>query len=160
MTAIPTRSSGLDAGANDYVTKPFKFPVLLAAHPRAAPPSTNSRKTLSSSSGPIPSSPAQKMLIDEAEKKIPPGPRRETNILEVSLIAPPEGVVVAGRALARGLGLQTPASRTHTLGNPYLPAPPENRTRSLQRGVCSSPKREATDWWLDPDQGTPSAPKG
>ena len=27
---------GLDAGANDYVTKPFKFPVLLGPDPRPA----------------------------------------------------------------------------------------------------------------------------
>ena len=47
---------GLDAGANDYVAKPFKFPVLLARI-RAHCASTNSPRTRSSTSGPIRSSP-------------------------------------------------------------------------------------------------------
>jgi DNA-binding response OmpR family regulator len=47
---------GLDAGANDYVTKPFKFPVLLARI-RAQLRSTSSPRTRSSSSGPTRSSP-------------------------------------------------------------------------------------------------------
>ena len=29
---------GLDAGANDYITKPFKFPVLLSPYARSAAP--------------------------------------------------------------------------------------------------------------------------
>ncbi|MEM9852448.1 MAG: response regulator transcription factor, partial [Pseudomonadota bacterium] len=60
---------GLDAGANDYVSKPFKFPVLLArirAQLRQHEQSEDAVFTL----GPYTFKPAAKMLIDEAEKKI------------------------------------------------------------------------------------------
>ena len=61
---------GLDAGANDYVTKPFKFPVLLArirAQLRTHEQSEDAVFQL----GPYTFKPAQKMLVDEkAGKKI------------------------------------------------------------------------------------------
>ncbi|MBT5296126.1 MAG: response regulator transcription factor, partial [Octadecabacter sp.] len=59
---------GLDAGANDYVTKPFKFPVLMArirAQLRTHEQSEDAVFTL----GPYTFQPAQKMLITEDEKK-------------------------------------------------------------------------------------------
>lgn len=60
---------GLDAGANDYVTKPFKFPVLLArirAQLRTHEQSEDAVFQL----GPYTFKPAMKMLIDERDRKI------------------------------------------------------------------------------------------
>ncbi len=60
---------GLDAGANDYVTKPFKFPVLLArirAQLRQHEQSEDAVFQL----GPYTFKPAQKMLVTEEDKKI------------------------------------------------------------------------------------------
>jgi DNA-binding response OmpR family regulator len=71
---------GLDAGANDYVTKPFKFPVLLArirAHLRTHEQSEDAVFQL----GPYTFKPAQKMLVDEKDKKIRLT-EKETNILK------------------------------------------------------------------------------
>jgi DNA-binding response OmpR family regulator len=81
---------GLDAGANDYVTKPFKFPVLLArirAQLRTHEQSEDAVFNL----GPYTFKPAQKMLITEDEKKIRLT-EKETNILKF-LHRAPEGVV-------------------------------------------------------------------
>ena len=71
---------GLDAGANDYVTKPFKFPVLLArmrAQLRQHEQSEYANFTL----GPYTFKPAMKMLITEDERKIRLT-EKETNILK------------------------------------------------------------------------------
>lgn len=74
---------GLDAGANDYVTKPFKFPVLLArirAQLRQHEQSEDAVFQL----GPYTFKPSMKMLIDERERKIRLT-EKETNILKVPL---------------------------------------------------------------------------
>ena len=71
---------GLDAGANDYVTKPFKFPVLLArirAQLRTHEQSEDAIFQL----GPYTFKPAMKMLIDGKDKKIRLT-EKETNILK------------------------------------------------------------------------------
>lgn len=71
---------GLDAGANDYVTKPFKFPVLLArirAQLRIHEQSEDAIFQL----GPYTFKPAQKMLIDGNDRKIRLT-EKETNILK------------------------------------------------------------------------------
>ncbi len=71
---------GLDAGANDYVTKPFKFPVLLArirAQLRTHEQSEDAVFQL----GPYTFKPAQKMLITENDKKVRLT-EKETNILK------------------------------------------------------------------------------
>ena len=60
---------GLDAGANDYVTKPFRFGVLLArirAHLRSHEQSEDAVFKI----GPYSFRPSAKMLTDAAEKKI------------------------------------------------------------------------------------------
>lgn len=60
---------GLDAGANDYVLKPFKFSVLLArirAHLRSHEASEDAVYRV----GPYEFRPAMRMLLDEAQKKI------------------------------------------------------------------------------------------
>jgi DNA-binding response OmpR family regulator len=71
---------GLDAGANDYVAKPFKFPVLLArirAQLRTHEQSEDAVFQL----GPYTFKPAQKMLVTENDKKVRLT-EKETNILK------------------------------------------------------------------------------
>ncbi|MGL6212000.1 MAG: response regulator transcription factor [Paracoccaceae bacterium] len=71
---------GLDAGANDYVTKPFKFPVLLARI-RAQLRTHEQSEDAIVQMGPYTFKPAQKMLLDAKEKKIRLT-EKETNILK------------------------------------------------------------------------------
>ena len=71
---------GLDSGADDYVTKPFKFAVLAArirAHLRAHEQSEHAVFHI----GPYEFRPAQKMLVDAKLKKIRLT-EKETNILK------------------------------------------------------------------------------
>ncbi|MEM8988324.1 MAG: response regulator transcription factor [Pseudomonadota bacterium] len=71
---------GLDAGANDYVTKPFKFGVLLArvrAHLRSHEQSEDAVFKV----GPYEFRPAVKLLIADNDKKIRLT-EKETNILK------------------------------------------------------------------------------
>ena len=76
----PTRSWASRPGANDYVTKPFKFPVLLArirAQLRTHEQSEDAIFQL----GPYTFRPAQKLLLTEDEKKVRLT-EKETNILK------------------------------------------------------------------------------
>ncbi|MDR5652400.1 response regulator transcription factor [Ruixingdingia sedimenti] len=71
---------GLDAGANDYIPKPFKFPVLLArirAQLRQHEQSEDAVFQL----GPYTFKPAMKLLLDEKERKVRLT-EKETNILK------------------------------------------------------------------------------
>jgi DNA-binding response OmpR family regulator len=71
---------GLDSGADDYVSKPFKFAVLLArirAQLRSHEQSENAVFHI----GPYEFRPAQKQLIDTAKKKVRLT-EKETNILK------------------------------------------------------------------------------
>ncbi len=71
---------GLDSGANDYVAKPFKFPVLLArirAQLRQHEQSEDAVFQL----GQYTFKPAQKLLLDAKEKKVRLT-EKETNILK------------------------------------------------------------------------------
>ncbi|GGD14928.1 response regulator transcription factor [Aquisalinus flavus] len=71
---------GLDAGANDYVTKPFKFSVLLArlrAHLRSHEQSEDAVFKV----GPYEFKPAVKMLVTEKDRKIKLT-EKETSILK------------------------------------------------------------------------------
>ncbi len=102
---------GLDAGANDYITKPFKFPVLLArirAQLRQHEQSEDAVFQL----GPYSFRPAQKMLVDEAEKKIRLT-EKETNILKF-LYRAPDGVVARDVLLHEVWGYNAGVT-THTL---------------------------------------------
>jgi DNA-binding response OmpR family regulator len=70
---------GLDSGANDYIAKPFKLPVLLArirSQLRAHEQSEDAVFGI----GPYTFRPANKLLLDEAAKKIRLT-EKETNIL-------------------------------------------------------------------------------
>ena len=102
---------GLDAGANDYVSKPFKFPVLLArirAQLRQHEQSEDAVFTL----GPYTFKPAAKMLIDENEKKIRLT-EKETNILKF-LYRAQDGVVARDVLLHEVWGYNAGVT-THTL---------------------------------------------
>ena len=102
---------GLDAGANDYITKPFKFPVLLArirAQLRTHEQSEDAVFQL----GPYTFRPSMKMLITEEEKKVRLT-EKETNILKF-LYRAPEGVVPRDLLLHEVWGYNAGVT-THTL---------------------------------------------
>ena len=102
---------GLDAGANDYIPKPFKFPVLLArirAQLRQHEQSEDAVFQL----GPYTFKPAMKMLIDEREKKIRLT-EKETNILKY-LYRATDGVVARDVLLHEVWGYNAGVT-THTL---------------------------------------------
>lgn len=71
---------GLDAGANDYVTKPFKFPVLLA-RVRAQLRQHEQSEDAVFKLGPYSFRPALKVLVAEDDSKIRLT-EKETNILK------------------------------------------------------------------------------
>jgi len=71
---------GLDAGANDYVTKPFRFAVLLARI-RAQVRSHETSEDATYRIGPYEFKPALKILVDQAGKKTRLT-EKETNILK------------------------------------------------------------------------------
>ena len=102
---------GLDAGANDYVSKPFKFPVLLArirAQLRQHEQSEDAVFQL----GPYTFKPAMKMLITEDDRKIRLT-EKETNILKF-LYRSSEGVVPRDILLHEVWGYNAGVT-THTL---------------------------------------------
>ncbi len=102
---------GLDAGANDYVSKPFKFPVLLArirSQLRQHEQSEDAVFTV----GPYTFKPAAKMLITEDEKKIRLT-EKETNILKF-LYRASDGVVARDVLLHEVWGYNAGVT-THTL---------------------------------------------
>ena len=102
---------GLDAGANDYITKPFKFPVLLArirAQLRQHEQSEDAIFQL----GPYTFRPSMKMLITEDERKIRLT-EKETNILKF-LYRASEGVVARDVLLHEVWGYNAGVT-THTL---------------------------------------------
>ena len=102
---------GLSAGANDYITKPFKFPVLLArirAQLRQHEQSEDAVFTI----GPYTFKPAVKMLLAEGEKKIRLT-EKETNILKF-LYRATEGVVPRDILLNEVWGYNAGVT-THTL---------------------------------------------
>lgn len=102
---------GLDAGANDYIAKPFKFPVLLArirSQLRTHEQSEDAVFTL----GPYTFKPAQKMLVTEEDKKVRLT-EKETNILKF-LYRSTEGVVPRDVLLHEVWGYNAGVT-THTL---------------------------------------------
>ena len=102
---------GLDAGANDYVTKPFKFPVLLArirAQLRQHEQSEDAVFQL----GPYSFRPSMKLLVTEDEKKIRLT-EKETNILKF-LYRSTDGVVARDTLLHEVWGYNAGVT-THTL---------------------------------------------
>ena len=123
---------GLDSGANDYVTKPFRFGVLLArirAHLRQHEQSEDAIFKV----GPYTFKPASKMLMRDDNKKIRLT-EKETAIIKF-LYRSGEQIVSRDVLLARCLGLQCRCYHPYA-GNPYLPAAPKDRARS---GPCRNP---------------------
>ena len=104
-------SSTIAAGANDYVTKPFKFPVLLArirAQLRQHEQSEDAVFQL----GPYTFKPSMKMLITEEDRKIRLT-EKETNILKF-LYRSTDGVVARDVLLHEVWGYNAGVT-THTL---------------------------------------------
>ncbi|MEM9968244.1 MAG: response regulator transcription factor [Pseudomonadota bacterium] len=102
---------GLDAGANDYVTKPFKFPVLLArirAQLRQHEQSEDAVFQL----GPYTFRPSAKLLTTEDDRKVRLT-EKETNILKF-LYRSSEGVVPRDVLLHEVWGYNAGVT-THTL---------------------------------------------
>jgi DNA-binding response OmpR family regulator len=102
---------GLDAGANDYVTKPFRFPLLLArirAQLRQHEQSEDAVFQL----GPYVFKPAQKLLTDEKGRKIRLT-EKETNILKFLYRAGPS--VVGRDVLLHEVWGYNAGVTTHTL---------------------------------------------
>jgi DNA-binding response OmpR family regulator len=101
---------GLEAGANDYVTKPFRFAVLMArvhAHLRSHGHSEDAQYRI----GPYTFRPSAKLLIDAAAKKIRLT-EKETNILK---FLHRSGETVPRETLLHEVWGYNPAVTTHTL---------------------------------------------
>jgi DNA-binding response OmpR family regulator len=103
--------AGLDAGANDYVTKPFKFSVLLA-RVRAQLRSHEQSEDAVFRLGPYEFRPAAKILVDERQHKIRLT-EKETNILKY-LYRAGEKPVARDELLAEVWGYNAGVT-THTL---------------------------------------------
>ena len=102
---------GLDAGANDYIPKPFKFPVLLArirAQLRTHEQSEDAVFTV----GPYTFKPSMKLLLTEDDKKIRLT-EKETNILKY-LYRSADGTVARDVLLHEVWGYNAGVT-THTL---------------------------------------------
>jgi DNA-binding response OmpR family regulator len=114
LTAASTDSDailGLDSGADDYVTKPFRFAVLAArirAHLRAHEQSENAVFHI----GPYEFRPAQKLMIDARQKKIRLT-EKETAILKYLYRAPDR--FAAREALLAEVWGYNAGVTTHTL---------------------------------------------
>lgn len=102
---------GLDAGANDYVSKPFKFPVLLARI-RAQLRQHEQSEDAVFSIGPYSFRPGAKALTDEAERKVRLT-EKETNILKFLYRA--GGRTVERDTLLREVWGYNTGVTTHTL---------------------------------------------
>ena len=101
---------GLEAGANDYVTKPFRFAVLMArvhAHLRSHEQSEEAVYRI----GPYTFRPSAKVLVEPAGKKIRLT-EKETNILKFLYRA---GDTVPRETLLHEVWGYNPAVTTHTL---------------------------------------------
>ena len=102
---------GLDAGANDYVTKPFKFPILLARI-RAQLRQHEQSEDAVFPVGPYSFRPGSKLLVDEADRKIRLT-EKETNILKYLYRA--GGRTVERDTLLREVWGYNAGVTTHTL---------------------------------------------
>ncbi|HXC55578.1 MAG TPA: response regulator transcription factor [Rhizomicrobium sp.] len=101
---------GLKSGANDYITKPFRFAVLMArvhAHLRSHGASEEAVYRI----GPYTFRPSAKVLLDAADKKIRLT-EKETNILKFLYRS---GETVPRETLLHEVWGYNPAVTTHTL---------------------------------------------
>ena len=128
---------GLESGANDYITKPFRFAVLLArirAQLRQHEASEDAVFTI----GPYTFRPSSK-LLDEPEGQQGPADREGNRDPALSLSRRAEAGV-ARDAAAGGLGLQFRRHHPHAR-NPHLPAAAEGREGRRHARRSWSPKR-------------------
>ncbi|MFO1107135.1 MAG: response regulator transcription factor [Amaricoccus sp.] len=102
---------GLDAGANDYIAKPFKLPVLLARI-RAQLRQHEQSEDAVFGVGPYTFKPAAKLLLDAKDKKIRLT-EKETNILKYLYRA--NDAVVARDVLLHEVWGYNAGVTTHTL---------------------------------------------
>jgi DNA-binding response OmpR family regulator len=119
---------GLEAGANDYVTKPFKFAVLLArvrAHLRQHEQSEDATFAI----GRYSFRPAAKVMQEDNGSKVRLT-EKETSILKF-LYRAGEKAGHEGCAFARSVGLQLWCHDPHS-GNTYLPVASEDRAGPVQ----------------------------
>ena len=118
---------GLEAGANDYVTKPFRFAVLLARI-RAQLRQHEQSEDATFSIGPYTFQPSRQDAARPARRQGPAD--REGNLdPQISLPGRPTGRDPR-RAARRGVGLQFRRDHAHAR-DPCLPAAPEDRARSF-----------------------------
>jgi len=106
----PDEVAGLECGANDYVTKPFRFAVLMArahAHLRSHGQSEEAVYRI----GPYTFRPSAKMLLDARDKKIRLT-EKETNILKFLYRS---GDTVPRERLLHEVWGYNPSVTTHTL---------------------------------------------
>jgi DNA-binding response OmpR family regulator len=102
--------AGLASGANDYITKPFRFAVLMArvhAHLRSHDRSEEAMYRI----GPYTFRPSAKLLLDEKQRKIRLT-EKETNILKFLYRM---GETVPRETLLNEVWGYNPAVTTHTL---------------------------------------------
>jgi DNA-binding response OmpR family regulator len=118
LTAVDTDADtilGLDAGANDYVTKPFRIGVLLArlrAHLRQHEQSEDAVFTI----GPYSFRPSAKLLIRTADEKKIRLTEKETSILKYLLRAGNKPVgrdVLLNEVWGYNAGVTTHTLETH-----------------------------------------------
>jgi len=102
---------GLDSGANDYVAKPFKFPVLLARI-RAQLRQHEQSEDAVFQIGPYSFQPGAKLMVDEAERRIRLT-EKETSILKFLYRA--GGRMVERDVLLREVWGYNAEVTTHTL---------------------------------------------
>ena len=129
---------GLEAGANDYVTKPFRFAVLLARI-RAQLRQHEQSEDATFSVGPYTFKPSQKLLIDQKGGKVRLT-EKEASIIKYLYRADQKSG--DARHPARGsVGLQFRRHHPHAR-NARLPLAPEDRARSFQcRNSCDRKRR-------------------
>ena len=117
---------GLDSGANDYITKPFRLGVLMArlrAQLRQFELSDDAVFQI----GPYSFKPAAKMLVRGDSRKIHLT-EKETAILKY-LLPDRRPAGLARGAAGRGLGLQCRRDHPHA-GNAHLSPAPEDRAQA------------------------------
>ena len=123
---------GLEAGANDYVIKPFRFAVLLARI-RAQLRQHDASEDAVFAVGPYSFRPSQKLLINAKGSKIRLT-EKETAILRY-LYRADQKPVARDVLLSRGVGLQFRRHHPHAR-DPHLPPAPEDREGSGQRAAA------------------------
>ena len=111
LSEMENKVKGLGFGADDYVTKPFKFPVLLARI-RAQLRTHEQSEDAVFQMGQYTFKPAQKLLVDAKDKKVRLT-EKETNILKF-LYRAQQGVVARDVLLHEVWGYNAGVT-THTL---------------------------------------------